>query len=381
MASLGPPPPGIDLQASRAGNLVATWASTWGLAVAAVFLRILCRKLAKIRFWLDDWFIIASLLFSGGFTFTVTIYMVNNGFCKHVWAGPPDATRDWALGLFTTEFTYTFSLMFIKFSILAFYWRIFSVQFIDKLLLGILAGMVACWTIASILTSAFQCIPISALWQQFDPVHPTDPSTFTCGVNVHKLFIGKTAPHIVTDVLILLFPVPYIWGLHLRMSQKIATACVFGLGIFVLIVSIVRFVFVLQLDLTSEDVTWDECTEMKWTGVEVNIGTVCACLPSLKPLLNLILYGRVHPKSHRPSVTDAQTILEIAEATKRRYRRPSVANVSSAYIFASMRGAMDDPDMFERLSESEVASEVATTQDTTPGIGMENTRDISKETG
>lgn len=167
----------------------------------------------------------------------------------------------------------------------------------------------------------------------------------------------------------------------------------------VLVVSIVRFVFVLELDLSSVDVTWDECTEMKWTGVEVNIGTVCgmsrhypfsshcsanrmtACLPSLKPLLNLILYGRVHPKSHRPSVTDAQTILEIAEATKRRYRCPSVANVSSAYIFASMRGAMDDPDIFERLSGSEIASEAATTQDTTPGIEMENTRDISKETG
>ncbi|KAL6822813.1 heterokaryon incompatibility domain-containing protein [Trichoderma sp. SZMC 28015] len=278
MASLGPPPPGIDLQASRQGNLVASWAATWGLAVAAVILRVLCRKLAKIRFWFDDWFIIASL----------------------------------------------------------------------------------------ILTSAFQCVPISALWQQFDPVHPTDPSTFTCGVNIHKLFIGKTVPHIITDIFILLFPVPYIWGLHLRMSQKIATACVFMLGIFVLVVSIVRFVFVLELDLSTVDVTWDECTEMKWTGVEVNIGTVCACLPSLKPLLNLILYGRVHPKSHRPSVTDAQTILEIAEATKRRYRRPSVANVSSAYIFASMRGAMDDPDIFERLSGSEIASEAATTQDTTP---------------
>lgn len=62
MASLGPPPPGIDLQASRQGNLVASWAATWGLAVAAVILRVLCRKLAKIRFWLDDWFIIASLV-------------------------------------------------------------------------------------------------------------------------------------------------------------------------------------------------------------------------------------------------------------------------------------------------------------------------------
>ncbi|KAL7793706.1 hypothetical protein V8C37DRAFT_401787 [Trichoderma ceciliae] len=374
MTSLGSPPLGIDLHESRAANLVGAWASTWGLAVVSVILRILCRRLARIRFWLDDWLIIASLLFSGGFMFTVSIYMVNNGFCRHIWVGPPDATRDWALGLFTTEITYTLGLVFIKLSILAFYWRIFSIQFLDRLLLGILVALVSCWGIAAILTSVFQCMPISALWQQFDPVHPTDPSTFSCGVDIHNMFIGKTVPHIVTDVLIMIFPLPYIWNLHLRMSQKIATTCIFFLGIFVTIVSIVRFVFVLELDLKSPDVTWDQCTEMTWTGVEVYIGTVCACLPSLKPLLNIILYGSVHPKSHRSNISEAQTILEIAEATKRRCRHLPDANVPSSYIFASVRDAMD-PHIFEQLSESEAGSG----QEITPGIELESIGNLYKD--
>ncbi|RFU76561.1 het-domain-containing [Trichoderma arundinaceum] len=274
MAFLGPPPPGIDLHESKAADLIGAWSSTWGLAVLSVILRILCRRLARIRIWLDDWLIIASL----------------------------------------------------------------------------------------ILTSVFQCVPIYALWQQFDPVHPTDPSTFSCGVNIHKLFIGKTVSHIVTDVFILLFPLPYIWSLNLRMSQKIATACIFLVGIFVMIVSIVRFIFVLELDLESQDVTWDQCTEMMWTGVEVYVGTVCACLPSLKPLLNLILHGTVHPRSQASNESEAQIILEIAEATKRRCRHPSDANTSSSYIFASMRGAMD-PHMFERLSESEAGSRLESARD------------------
>lgn len=62
MASLGPPPPGIDLYESRAADLVASWASTWSLAVVSVMLRVVCRRLAKVRFWLDDWFIITSLV-------------------------------------------------------------------------------------------------------------------------------------------------------------------------------------------------------------------------------------------------------------------------------------------------------------------------------
>lgn len=79
--------------------------------------------------------------------------VVGNGFCKHVWAGPPEAGRDWALGLFTTEFTYTIALCLIKLSIIAFYWRIFVLRRLDKILLGILAGMVICWGVGSVRSS------------------------------------------------------------------------------------------------------------------------------------------------------------------------------------------------------------------------------------
>lgn len=81
--------------------------------------------------------------------------VVGNGFCKHVWAGPPEAGRDWALGLFTTEFTYTIALCSVKLSIIAFYWRIFTIRLFDKILFGILAGMVICWGVGSVRSSPF----------------------------------------------------------------------------------------------------------------------------------------------------------------------------------------------------------------------------------
>ena len=43
----------------------------------------------------------------------------------------------------------------------------------------------------------------------------------------------------------------------------------------VTIISVVRLTFVLALDLTSPDVTWNESEEMMWTGIEVNVATVC----------------------------------------------------------------------------------------------------------
>lgn len=137
---------------------------------------------------------------------------------------------------------------------------------------------------------------------------------------------------------------------------------------------------------------------MIWTGVETYIGTVCgmyrrthissclsclsykhvanrtrlACLPSLKPILNLILYGSVYPKTYyRSNVSDAQTIQEIAEAAKRRYhQRPRDASIPSAYLFASMTGAMDIH-TFEQLSGTEASSVRSVRECTTDDIEME----------
>lgn len=133
---------------------------------------------------------------------------------------------------------------------------------------------------------------------------------------------------------------------------------------------------------------------MIWTGVETYVGTVCgmyrrcdisclspkyvangtqlACLPSLKPILNLILYGSVYPKSYcRHNVSDAQTIHEIAEAAQRRYHhRQRDASIPSAYLFASMGGAMD-MHTFEQLSGTEAGSVLSVHECTAGDIEME----------
>jgi hypothetical protein len=38
----------------------------------------------------------------------------------------------------------------------------------------------------------------------------------------------------------------------------------------------------------STDVTWDNVGAATWSSVELNVGIVCACLPSLRPIVGLI---------------------------------------------------------------------------------------------
>ena len=68
MPALPPPPPGLDIHASRQPSLYAATIITWILAVVAVGLRFWCRKMTKSGYKLDDWLVVVA---------TVNIYQSN----------------------------------------------------------------------------------------------------------------------------------------------------------------------------------------------------------------------------------------------------------------------------------------------------------------
>ena len=56
------------------------------------------------------------------------------------------------------------------------------------------------------------------------------------------------------------------------------------------IISIVRL-FTLRDSIDTDDPTWDNVPTSYWTVVELNCGIICACLPTLRPLLRKFLAG------------------------------------------------------------------------------------------
>jgi len=77
----------------------------------------------------------------------------------------------------------------------------------------------------------FQCTPLQALWERYDPVNPMLASDYSCDVDVNKFYLGISVPNIITDVFLILLPIPYIWRLQLRFAQKITIICIFAGGI------------------------------------------------------------------------------------------------------------------------------------------------------
>ena len=76
---------------------------------------------------------------------------------------------------------------------------------------------------------------------------------------------------------------------------KLASAC---------IISIVRLLY-LKIAKDSHDNSWDSVPATYWTVVELNIGIVCACLPTLRPLLRHVFPSLAHQSENSSGAKDS----------------------------------------------------------------------------
>lgn len=90
-----------------------------------------------------------------------------------------------------------------------------------RLATKILGGIMLFWWIGTIFADTLICIPIAHNWNPRIPAH--------CG-NKQLLAIIPPIPWIVTDLVILLMPLPMVWKLQLPRLQRVGLAGLFLLG-------------------------------------------------------------------------------------------------------------------------------------------------------
>jgi hypothetical protein len=84
-------------------------------------------------------------------------------------------------------------------------------------------GLICCWSVVMILLICLQCLPLAHVWDDTIPAKCFDLDP---GVLLQIVSIGN----IVTDVIILLLPIPVVWRLKLTRDQKVGLTMVFCLG-------------------------------------------------------------------------------------------------------------------------------------------------------
>ncbi|KAJ4175541.1 hypothetical protein NW759_017451 [Fusarium solani] len=275
---------------SKQADLWAAEFVTFAAATIFLVLRLVSRRLTRIRLWWDDYFALMCYTMALGWLVIVPIW-IQNGFGLHIWdikhLSKEKAFFRTKLLLYIAELIYSSGLFFAKASILSFYWRMFRVTNI-KLPIRILFTCAVIWIIIRIFMGIFHCIPVQAFW---------DSSVKgTCAIEDSKFFFGTILVHVILDICILILPILHIRKLQLPGLQKLGVMVMFLFGIIICVAAMAIIVASNEYDNTSEDITWNLSTLAIWASVEVNLVTVSACLPTVRPAC-IYLFTCTHPIS------------------------------------------------------------------------------------
>ncbi|KAK7724880.1 hypothetical protein SLS57_004151 [Botryosphaeria dothidea] len=173
-----------------------------------------------------------------------------------------------------------------KISILLFYLRL-SPDSTFRVIILIMIFFVTSYSICSIFTLIFGCLPVRAIYDLTVP----NPKC----INRNAVILALSIFNIVTDLITLVLPMRIVLPLQMPKRQKVTLIIVFLSGAFVCASAIARTVLLIPL-FNSPDYTWNVVDQYVWSFIEINVGIICASIPPLKPFFSryapILLGGR-----------------------------------------------------------------------------------------
>lgn len=188
------------------------------LASAPVLARLFFRHSSKLPLLWDDWLIIIAAVLAIA---DASLYLVclRHGFGRKMETLTPETLVSFFELVWATFLLYGAAVSFVKFSVLAFYHRIFPRSFPKTLV--VLTVISALWWILITLITIFQCIPIQKNWD--------DRVEGAC-LNYLNVYIAIQVLNIVLDAAILVLPIRAVAKLQMARANKISVAGTFALG-------------------------------------------------------------------------------------------------------------------------------------------------------
>ena len=123
---------------------------------------------------------------------------------------------------FASTVIFPVSAAALKLSVLFFYQRIFPDRRFRNI--SIIIGLVVIvWFISFIFLQFFTCIPLAFFWDKSIP-------NGKCINSNYVAYFGTSPLDILTNIAILVLPIPHLWNLQMRRAKKIAITVIFVLG-------------------------------------------------------------------------------------------------------------------------------------------------------
>ncbi|OOF97175.1 hypothetical protein ASPCADRAFT_514189 [Aspergillus carbonarius ITEM 5010] len=265
--------------------LAVFWTMT-SLAIVLVVARLFIRIKVLHSPGADDWLIVASMIFSVSYS-VVTTVDVALGYGQHsiVITDRLDLVLlvnyiNFALGII--------SFALPKLAVAALLNRLLNPTPTQRAILWGLTGFVALVSSICIIVLFTMCNPPRALW---------DTSLLSRGANCrnswilvdYAIFTGAVSAF--TDLYLAIYPTVILLKLHMSLRKRLALCGALGLSAVACAMAIVKCMQLPGLADTS-DTTYATADLVIWTCIESNVVILASCIPTLQPLLEIVLGKR-----------------------------------------------------------------------------------------
>ncbi|RDA89813.1 hypothetical protein CP533_0872 [Ophiocordyceps camponoti-saundersi (nom. inval.)] len=247
------------------------------LSSLCVIQRFAFKYWTKAGFGLDDWATLAAMVISVPSIAINALVVGPNGMGRDTWTLSYENITTFSRFFFVLEILYFADVGMIKIALIFFYLRIFPAREVRRLLQGTL-GFAALFGLVFTAIAIFQCSPINYYWWRWDGEH-----SGRC-LDMNAITWSNAGVSIAIDIWMLAIPLWQLKSLKLDWKKKVGVAIMFCVGTFVTVVSVLRL-RALDFSSHSANPTWDLFDVGIWSTVEINVGIMCVCMPSLRLLL------------------------------------------------------------------------------------------------
>ncbi|KAL6231480.1 hypothetical protein BDW75DRAFT_243869 [Aspergillus navahoensis] len=266
---------GLSTQPGRAAFIVTIISMV--LVTISLALRIWAQTIRRRRFMAHDYLYFSGYVVAIGYSAQFLYGIYPNVMGMHLEDAIrlyPDRLEKALKIIAASTFIWAFATTLVKLSLLSLYLQIFKSQLLFQVLAYIVATLSAMLALSGILLGILFCQPFAYNWDRtIKGGHCGDSPKFQLSTAVVNMML---------DFFIVLLPLPILWSLQMSWKRKAMLSGVFSLGLCICAMNLTRTILVVHQDRT--DVTRSIAQIGLFSILEVNVGMICAALPTCGPL-------------------------------------------------------------------------------------------------
>ncbi|ORY10885.1 hypothetical protein BCR34DRAFT_338650 [Clohesyomyces aquaticus] len=277
-----------DLEHTLSITNIVLQAVLFALGSASVAIRTYVRAKIVQQLGLEDVLAIAGFLLAASYSVVCSALRFWGGG-KHQWHVHPGQISNFRITMYVTMLVYGPCAFCIKAAILLFLVRVFApIKRAVKSLHVFIGVMLAYYTMALLLKSQI-CRPIQKFWNQ--------DLDGRC-LNQQALLLGDAAVSVLSDLTILIAPIPLALNLMVTSSRKLKIIAVFGAGGVVCIFSVARFVEIAR-EGNSKNQTFVFARMNIYAMIEIYVGLIALSMPVMPAFWKQVIRPKLRRRPMR----------------------------------------------------------------------------------